>query len=137
LRADERAAMASEYLSNYLKFLQMTARVETGIDMMDNDATGHLNREIDRFLLTVLTQHTRGAETIETEYLFFARARTRRDPAIARAERGRAQWVATTTRLRRKRSHDHASGSGSSTQVGASQPVERSRKRTPEASAAC
>jgi hypothetical protein len=98
LRADERAAMASEYLSNYLKFLQMTARVETGIDMMDNDATGHLDREIDRFLLTVLTQHTRGAEALETEYLFLARARTRRDPAIARAERGRAQWVARRLR---------------------------------------
>ena len=46
--------MASEYPSNYRKFLQLMARVETEIDMMDNDATGQLDREIDRFLSTAL-----------------------------------------------------------------------------------
>ena len=45
---------ASEYPSNYRKFLQMMARVETEIDMMDNDATGQLDGEIDRFLSTAL-----------------------------------------------------------------------------------
>ena len=45
---------ASEYPSNYRKFLQLMARVETEIDMMDNDATGQLDREIDRFLSTAL-----------------------------------------------------------------------------------
>jgi hypothetical protein len=32
----------------------MTARVETEIDTMNNVATGRLDREFDRFLLTVL-----------------------------------------------------------------------------------
>jgi hypothetical protein len=48
------APWASEDPSNYLKFLQMMARVETEIDVMDNDATGPLDREIDRFLSTAL-----------------------------------------------------------------------------------
>jgi hypothetical protein len=39
------------YLSNYFVFLQMKAHVEIEIDVVDNDATGQLASEIDRFLL--------------------------------------------------------------------------------------
>jgi hypothetical protein len=69
----------------------MTARVETEIDMMDNDATGQLDRELDPFLLTLLAQHTRSAEAIETEYISLAQRHRphRQNPPIARAESGR------------------------------------------------